>query len=236
MTLGVPISPRAKRRVSEEADGDAGRHPSVPAPVSAPPSPASSAPAAGDGEGPARPMDDVAERFAAHLAGRDAMQLIVEVAHDMRSPLGSILFLAERLRSMQSGPLTPVQERQIGLIYSAAFGLSALAGDVIELARGGAGLVHQQPIPFSVADLMQARRRDRAADRRRKGTGGAAGAAAGGRADRAASGPQPRAAEPHHQRPEVHGAGRDRGGGHPALAHRARVLGDRTPGAASRSR
>lgn len=100
-------------------------------------------------------MDDVAERFAAHLAGRDAMQLIVEVAHDMRSPLGSILFLAERLRSMQSGPLTPVQERQIGLIYSAAFGLSALAGDVIELARGGAGLVHQQPIAFSVADLMQ---------------------------------------------------------------------------------
>jgi signal transduction histidine kinase len=100
-------------------------------------------------------MDDVSERFVAHLAGRDATQLIVEVAHDMRSPLGSILFLAERLRSMQSGPLTPVQERQIGLIYSAAFGLSALAGDVIELARGGAGLVHQQAIAFSVTDLMQ---------------------------------------------------------------------------------
>lgn len=83
------------------------------------------------------------------------MQLLIEVAHDMRSPLGSILFLAERLRSMQSGPLMPVQERQIGLIYSAAFGLSALAGDVIELARGGEGLAHQQPIPFSVADLMQ---------------------------------------------------------------------------------
>jgi len=97
---------------------------------------------------------DVAEQFAAHLAGRDAMQLLVEVAHDMRSPLGSILLLAERLRSMQSGPLTPMQERQIGLIYSAAFGLSTLAGDVIELARAGEGLLHQQLIPFSLADLM----------------------------------------------------------------------------------
>ncbi len=95
------------------------------------------------------------EKFARHLAGPSAMQLIVEVAHDMRSPLGSILFLADRLRSMQSGPLNAVQERQLGLIYSAAFGLSALAGDVIELARGGEGLVDQQPVPFSVSDLLQ---------------------------------------------------------------------------------
>jgi signal transduction histidine kinase len=99
--------------------------------------------------------EDVAEGFTRRLGGPDALQLIIEVAHDMRSPLGSILFLAERLRSMQSGPLTPVQERQIGLIYSAAFGLSALAGDVIELARGGEGLVHQRPVPFSIADVMQ---------------------------------------------------------------------------------
>ncbi len=95
------------------------------------------------------------EQFARRLSGPDALQLIIEVAHDMRSPLGSILFLAERLRSMQSGPLTSVQERQIGLVYSAAFGLSALAGDVIELARGGEGLVHQRPIPFSVTDVMR---------------------------------------------------------------------------------
>lgn len=109
------------------------------------------------GAGPAESTTGtgVAERFAQKLAGPGSLQLIIEVAHDMRSPLGSILFLAERLRSMQSGPLTPVQERQIGLIYSAAFGLSALAGDVIELARGGEGLVHQRPIPFSIADVMQ---------------------------------------------------------------------------------
>jgi signal transduction histidine kinase len=103
--------------------------------------------------GPA--SQDVAAQFADHLAGPSAMQLIVEVAHDMRSPLGSILFLAERLKTLQSGPLNPVQERQLGLIYSAAFGLSALAGDVIELAHGGAGLVDQRPVPFSISDLLQ---------------------------------------------------------------------------------
>jgi signal transduction histidine kinase len=98
---------------------------------------------------------DAAQRFSSRLTGPDALQLVVEVAHDMRSPVASILFLADRLRSTQSGPLTAMQERQLGLIYSAAFGLSALAGDVIELARGGDWLVDQHTIPFSVADILR---------------------------------------------------------------------------------
>lgn len=99
--------------------------------------------------------EHAAQRFAARLTGTDAQQLIVEMAHDMRSPLGSILILAERLRSGAGGELTPVQARQLGLIYSAAFGLSSIASDVIELARGGTTLVEQQPLPFSVADVLQ---------------------------------------------------------------------------------
>lgn len=98
---------------------------------------------------------DSTQRFLSKLSGPDAIQLVVEVAHDMRSPLGSILFLAERLRNAQSGPINPIQERQLGLVYSAALGLSSLASDVIELARGGDRLVDRNPIPFSVAELMQ---------------------------------------------------------------------------------
>lgn len=98
---------------------------------------------------------DAAHRFAARLTGNDAQQLVVEMAHDMRSPLGSILILAERLRAGAGGELAPIQQRQLGLIYSAAFGLSALAGDVIELARGGTTLMDQQPIAFSVSDVLQ---------------------------------------------------------------------------------
>lgn len=95
------------------------------------------------------------EQFASRLSSADGFDLVVELAHDLRSPLTSILFLAETLQRGRSGPLTQVQERQLGLIYSAAFGLSSVASDVIELARGGDRLVDLDPIPFSVADIFE---------------------------------------------------------------------------------
>ena len=98
---------------------------------------------------------DWAQHFADRLSGPDGMELVVEVAHDLRSPLTSILFLAETLQRGRSGTINPVQERQLGLIYSAAFGLSSLASDVIELARGGDRLVDLEPLPFSVADIFE---------------------------------------------------------------------------------
>ncbi len=98
---------------------------------------------------------DWAQHFSDRLSGPDGLELVVEVAHDLRSPLTSILFLAETLQRGRSGPVTPVQERQLGLIYSAAFGLSSLASDVIELARGGDRLVDLDPLPFSVTDILE---------------------------------------------------------------------------------
>ncbi len=98
---------------------------------------------------------DWAQHFADRLSGPDGMELVVEVAHDLRSPLTSILFLAETLQRGRSGEVNSVQERQLGLIYSAAFGLSSLASDVIELARGGDRLVDLDPIPFSITDILE---------------------------------------------------------------------------------
>jgi signal transduction histidine kinase len=74
---------------------------------------------------------DWSQHFADRLAGPDGLELVVEVAHDLRSPLTSILFLAETLQRARSGPVNPVQERQLGLIYSAAFGLSSVASDCL---------------------------------------------------------------------------------------------------------
>lgn len=99
---------------------------------------------------------DEAHRFVGRLQGAGGLELLLEVAHDLRSPLASILFLAETLRKGQSGPTNAVQERQLGLVYSAALGLTAVANDVIELARGGDRLVDLHPVPFSVAEIMQA--------------------------------------------------------------------------------
>jgi signal transduction histidine kinase len=99
--------------------------------------------------------DDAGHRFASRLGGMGGLELIVDIAHDMRSPLGSILFLAEQIRRGHSGTVTPMQERQLGLIYGAALGLSTMASDVIDLARGGEQLVQQEPRPFSVLGVLQ---------------------------------------------------------------------------------
>jgi signal transduction histidine kinase len=98
---------------------------------------------------------DWKHRFTDRLSGPDGLELVVEVAHDLRSPLTSILFLAETLRRGRSGPLTQLQERQIGLIYAAAFGLTSVASDVIELARGGERQLETEPLPFSVSDIVE---------------------------------------------------------------------------------
>ncbi len=95
------------------------------------------------------------QEFSDRLEGPDGLDLVVEVAHDLRSPLTSILFLAETLQRARSGPVTPIQERQLGLIYSAAFGLSTVASDVIELARGGDRLMDVDAAPFSLPEIME---------------------------------------------------------------------------------
>lgn len=95
-----------------------------------------------------------ANEFTSHLTSADAINAVVEIAHDMRSPLTSILFLVETLRRGRSGPVTTVQERQLGLIYGAALGLNTLACDVIDAVRGGQRLVDGRPIPFSIAEVI----------------------------------------------------------------------------------
>jgi signal transduction histidine kinase len=99
-------------------------------------------------------LDDT-EDFRSRLSGADGLDLVVEVAHDLRSPLTSILFLADTLGRGQSGGLNELQQRQLRLIYSAALGLNSLASDVIELARGGDRLVETEPEPFSIAEVLE---------------------------------------------------------------------------------
>ena len=93
------------------------------------------------------------EGFAERLSGADAMDAVIEIAHDMRSPLSSILFLVDTIRRGQSGPINLVQERQLGLIYGAALGLSTLASDAIDAVRGH-HLLDDPPGPFSITETM----------------------------------------------------------------------------------
>ncbi|HEX6693806.1 MAG TPA: HAMP domain-containing sensor histidine kinase [Longimicrobiales bacterium] len=96
------------------------------------------------------------QAFAAELADLGGMDLVVEVAHDMRSPLTSILFLSEILHRDQAARMDPVQKRQIGIIYSAALGLVALTTDMLEMAKAGSSHATRQPVPFSVNEILYA--------------------------------------------------------------------------------
>ena len=96
---------------------------------------------------------DTLQSFRQQATGSSGMELLIEVAHDLRSPLTSILFLAETMRAGRT-PLDPARERQLKLIYSAAFELSSLANDLTELAQGGEQLLERQPVEFAIGNLL----------------------------------------------------------------------------------
>ena len=98
---------------------------------------------------------DDADDLRTRLAQPDAFELLVEVAHDLRSPLTSILFLSETLRVGHSGEVNEQQRSQLGLIYSAALGLVSVASDVVDLARNSQGLINGEPEPYLVAEVFR---------------------------------------------------------------------------------
>ncbi len=93
--------------------------------------------------------------LTAGFAGPKGLEMVVEMAHDLRSPLTSIMFLADALLAEQSGPLTEIQHGQLALIRSAALCLSASASDVLELARGER-LGQRVGAPFGIQDVFGA--------------------------------------------------------------------------------
>lgn len=92
-------------------------------------------------------------KFISRLTGADCADAVVAIAHDIRSPLCSILLLVDALRHAEKAAANPIRERQLGLIYGAAFGLSTTVSNLIGAARGE-GLVQGKPLPFSVSETM----------------------------------------------------------------------------------
>lgn len=95
-------------------------------------------------------------QLGAPLAESGGLDLMVEIAHDLRSPLTSILFLSELLHNGHSGEVNELQRRQLALIYSAALGLSGLVSNSIELASGGERLADTDPSPFWITQTLEA--------------------------------------------------------------------------------
>ncbi len=79
--------------------------------------------------------------------------VVVGLAHDLRSPLTSVLFLSDALRSGFAGELNEAQHRQLGIIYSAALGLVSMANDILDLYRRADRLVDEHPSLFSLQEI-----------------------------------------------------------------------------------
>lgn len=90
----------------------------------------------------------------APLLSAAGLELTVELAHDLRSPLTSILFLAEALQRGQSGEINDVQRRELGIIYSAALEVVSVANDIVKLARGDQASVHAEPTAFAIGEVI----------------------------------------------------------------------------------
>jgi signal transduction histidine kinase len=86
---------------------------------------------------PAAPTSPVALEQATRprSPAREPSTSVAELAHDLRSPLTSILLLVDAMRSGRCGPLTPDLERHLETVRDAATGATAIVASV----AGGSG-------------------------------------------------------------------------------------------------
>ena len=128
-------------------------------------------------------------------------------------------------RSGRSGPL--IEHPGAPWTWPSAAFSTTLADDVIELAHGGNRLVDERPMPVLAFERAQGRGRSGAAARYREAHRTQCQWPRGRRPRRTPRRGRSRAAEPHDERGQVHGAGLGHNHMRAPLADEARVLRDR---------
>jgi signal transduction histidine kinase len=98
-------------------------------------------------------IEDKAERL--RRADEMKSRFLSNTSHELRTPLSSIRALAKLLLDRMDGELTFEQERQVRFIESAAFDLSELVNDLLDLAKIEAGKVEVQAAPVVVENLFR---------------------------------------------------------------------------------
>jgi signal transduction histidine kinase/DNA-binding response OmpR family regulator len=85
-------------------------------------------------------------------------RFLSNMSHEFRTPLNSILSLANILLDRTDGELTAEQEKQVKFVRKAAQDLAELVNDLLDLAKVEAGKVVLRPQEFEVATLFGALR------------------------------------------------------------------------------
>lgn len=101
-----------------------------------------------------RRFADIDRALTARGGAEPGLDLAVELAHDVRSPLGAVLTIAELLESGACGPVTDAQVRQLKNLQNAARGLARMTEDVVESGRIGALDVRSSATAFSIDDTL----------------------------------------------------------------------------------
>ena len=94
-------------------------------------------------------------RDRAEEASRLKTQLIGNVSHDMRTPLGGILGFTEMLLDQALGPITEKQRKALGHILSSTQTLLDFINDLIHQAELESGQLRLKPRPFTAAELLK---------------------------------------------------------------------------------
>jgi len=95
------------------------------------------------------------ESAALTRAGRAEDAFLAGMSHELRTPLNGILGVADALQDGVYGPPTERQREALGRIDASGRHLLALIGDLLDLAKMGAGLLRLTPGPVLVSQLLQ---------------------------------------------------------------------------------
>jgi signal transduction histidine kinase len=83
-----------------------------------------------------------------------SLDLAVGLAHDVRSPLGAIMALAELVETGAGGPVTETQQRLLGMMREAADGLARMTTDIVEGERRRLSLDGNAVSAFEVQEVL----------------------------------------------------------------------------------
>jgi signal transduction histidine kinase len=104
-----------------------------------------------------RTRELVAAKERAERADTVKSSFLSMMSHELRTPLNSILGFTDVILQRFSGPLTPEQERQLGIVRDSSMHLLALINDVLDISRIEAGQLRLEIGPMDLPDLLRRR-------------------------------------------------------------------------------
>ena len=104
-----------------------------------------------------RTQELVAAKERAERADSVKSSFLSMMSHELRTPLNSILGFTDVILQRFSGPLTPEQERQLGIVRDSSMHLLALINDVLDVSRIEAGQLRLEVGPVDLPDLLRRR-------------------------------------------------------------------------------